>query len=108
MDKDTEENTKERILVQVDQELEDLVPGYLENRQKDIVSMGEALDHRDYETIRVLGHRMKGSGGGYGFDAISEVGLALQEAASNRNDSDIRKWVRTLAVYLERVEVTYG
>ena len=41
----------EKIIVQVDSDLEDLIPGYLENRNKDIESITEALRQNDFETI---------------------------------------------------------
>ena len=58
----------------MDEDLGDLIPGYLENRKKDVVEILNCLNRRDYETIRSLGHKMKGSGGGYGFDTITEIG----------------------------------
>ena len=48
-----------------DNDLADLIPGFLENRHKD-VAIQEAIEQGNYETIRVLGHTMKGAGGGYG------------------------------------------
>jgi hypothetical protein len=48
---------------------------------------------------------MKGAGGGYGFDAITEIGAALEEAAKQRNGAEIRDRVNELARYLDRVEV---
>lgn len=97
----------ERIIVHVDADLEDLIPGFLENRRKDIASMREALGRGDYQTIQILGHSMKGSGGGYGFSRISEIGHSLDQAATERDSDGIRKWVSELATYLERVEVVY-
>ena len=97
----------EKIVVHVDAELEDLIPGFLENRQEDIRSIEEALEKGDYETIRTLGHSMKGSGGGYGFDAITDIGKSLEDAAKEKNTGEIRKRVGELLHYLERVEVVY-
>ena len=50
----------EKISVRVDPELQALIPNYLENRQKDIQTMRQALERGDYETIRVQGHSMRG------------------------------------------------
>ena len=99
--------TGEKIVVQVDPELEELIPGYLENRHRDVQSISETLARGDYETIRVLAHSMKGSGGGYGFDAITDIGQSMEQAAKDRNEEEIRKWVDELLSYLDRVEVVY-
>jgi len=96
-----------KIVVTADRDLEDIIPGYLANRQKDIADMSAALDGGDFETIRVLGHRMKGSGGGYGFDQITEIGASLEQAAKGGDGDTIRARVAELVDYLARVEVTY-
>ena len=61
----------------------------------------------DYECIRLLGHRMKGVGGGYGFDAISDIGRSLERAVTEESPSIIRGLVVELSVYLNRVQVVF-
>lgn len=100
-------NSSEKIIVYVDEDIEDLVPGFLQNRQSDIDTMNCALTEDDFDTVRVLGHSMKGSGGGYGFDGITDIGMCLEEAAKEENAEAVRKWITELAEYLERVEVRY-
>jgi hypothetical protein len=55
----------ERIVVRADPDIADLIPGFLENRRRDVDKMREALTQGEYETIRVLGHSMKGAAGGH-------------------------------------------
>lgn len=50
---------------------------------------------------------MKGTGGSYGFDAISEIGEAIENAALEGNQQTIRTEVQRLSDYLERVVVVY-
>ena len=95
----------EKIIVHVDPDLEDLIPGYLENRKKDIESITEALKKDDFETIRILGHSMKGSGGGYGFDAITDIGDFLEQASKNKDSIEIQKQANELSTYLKQVEI---
>lgn len=98
---------EEKIIVHVDAELKDLIPGFLNNRRKDIRILETAIEKDDYETIRKLGHSMKGSGGGYGFNTITDIGRSLENAAKEKNDEEIRKWVGKLLNYLQSVEVVY-
>ena len=102
-----DESKAEKILVQADPDVADLIPGFLDNRRKDITTMLEALERGDFETVRVLGHSMKGAGGGYGFDGITEIGRALEQAAKSKNSEEIRKQVGDLSGYLDRVEMVY-
>jgi HPt (histidine-containing phosphotransfer) domain-containing protein len=96
-----------RIIVHIDPEIADLIPGFLENRKKDTESIGEALAQGDFETIRILGHSMKGAGGSYGFDAITDIGKSLEQDALAKNSEEIKRSVQELSAYLDRVEVTY-
>jgi hypothetical protein len=47
---------------------------------------------------------MRGSGGAYGFQAITDIGAALQQAAESADTDASRKWVDELSNYLDRVE----
>ncbi len=96
-----------KFIVYVDAEIEDLVPGFLENRHKELGMLQEALAKDDYETIRLLGHAIKGVGGGYGFDVITKTGAFLEDAASEKKAGEIRMAIRNLLYYLENVEVLY-
>jgi hypothetical protein len=100
-----EEQLPGTITVHVDPELADLIPGYLANRKRDMTVLGDSLDQKDYEAIRILGHSMKGSGGGYGFDAITDIGAMLEKAAQEGRDETIRREIARLADYLQRVVV---
>ena len=63
-----------------------------------------ALAQSDFGTVQHLGHCMNGSGASFGFQAITDIGAALQEAGENANTDASRKWVGELSNYLDRVE----
>ena len=96
-----------RIKVVVDIGIEDLIPGYLVNRQEDIESILGSLVKEDYEAVQILGHSMKGSGGGYGFDGISDIGQTLELAAKEKDAGTIKRTVSELANYLEQVDIVF-
>ena len=50
---------------------------------------------------------MRGDGGGYGFDAISMMGAALEQAAAREDLSAIRRHIAELIDFLARVTVVY-
>ncbi len=96
-----------KFIVYVDAEIEDLVPGFFENRHKELGLLQEALAKDDYEAIRFLGHTMKGVGRGYGFEIITKTGAFLEDAANEKRANEIRMEIRKLSYYLENVEVHY-
>jgi len=77
------------------------------NRHSDLVIMRDAVTKADYETVRSLAHSLKGAGGGYGFDALSEIAAAIEQAAKAKNSGQIRAWLTDLADYLNKVEIVY-
>ena len=95
------------ITVYIDQALEEIVPGFLENRRRDVQTLETALRESNLEQIKTIGHRMKGDGGGYGFDAISVIGAALEQAAPREDRSAIRRHIAELIDFLARVTVVY-
>ena len=46
---------------------------------------------------------MRGSGGAYGFQAITDIGAALEEAAESADNDVSRKWVNELSLYLDGI-----
>lgn len=101
------QQTNEKIRVRADRDLDDLIPGFLENRRRDIEAIRNHLISGDYYTIERLGHAMKGSGGGYGFDEISRIGMLIERFAKDNNNAGIIRNLNALAEYLERVELIY-
>jgi HPt (histidine-containing phosphotransfer) domain-containing protein len=91
----------------VDSSLEDIVPGYLDNRRKDVGALRQSLERGDFAAIRVLGHNMKGSGGGYGFAALTELGAALEKAALAGDAETVRRRIAELSAYLDSLRIKY-
>jgi CheY-like chemotaxis protein len=97
-------NSRPAVGVQRAEFGKDLAPWYLDRRREDLVALSTALVETDYEAVRVMGHNMKGSGRGYGFDPISAIGASLEAAAVKRSDSLIESEISALDDYLKSVE----
>lgn len=104
---DSETQQAERIVVRVDSEFKDLIPGFIDDRQAEITSLRQAFERNDYETVRKLGHDMKGTGGVCGFDAVTVMGGSLEKAAKDMEPDVIMKTLDLLSCNLELVEVVY-
>lgn len=97
----------DKIKVEVDSDLEDLIPTYLSNLDKNLQKIVDAITGGDFEQCRVLGHNMKGSGGGYGFHDLSRYGKQIEDAAKQNNADEIQKTLDQIRDYLTRIEITY-
>ena len=96
---------QDTIKIRPNPRIADLVPVFLQNRRLEVTSLLNALDKGDFATVEALGHGMKGAGGSWGFDAITDIGAALERAASVRDLDISRQCVGELSRYLDRVEV---
>jgi CheY-like chemotaxis protein len=94
-----------RIVVRVDAEIEDLIPHYLENRRKEVCLLQDGLNRGDYQFLRSAGHTMKGTGGGYGFEVISDIGRELEKAGTEEDAEAVGRCIDRLADYLKKVDV---
>ena len=100
-------NKSRRFTVSIDPDLEELIPGFLENRRKDAATLAHAAKAGDEKTVRLLGHRMKDDGGGYGFQEISQIGEALEQAATRQDWKVIVEKTEALTAFLAQVDVVY-
>jgi HPt (histidine-containing phosphotransfer) domain-containing protein len=91
----------------VPSDVRELVPLFLQNRHKELHSLTEAIDAADFKMVHLIGHRMKGSGKAYGFDAISELGLQLEERAKVSDKAELLRLLAKYRQYLANVTVKY-
>jgi CheY-like chemotaxis protein/HPt (histidine-containing phosphotransfer) domain-containing protein len=82
------------------------IPAYLQSCRANGLAMTAALDRVDFAALRSLGHQMNGSGGMFGFQAITDIGAAIEQAAERDDKDASRRWVGELSTYLDRAEAT--
>ena len=82
-----------------------LVGQYLDNRQEDVGKLTEALETADFDTIRITGHNLFGSGAAYGLDGISVLGRELEAAASAEDGAKIKRHIKELVSFLENLQI---
>ncbi|MGZ3233887.1 MAG: Hpt domain-containing protein, partial [Croceibacterium sp.] len=87
------------------QRLAERIPAYLDNCRRNVVVMQEALDRNDFEAVTILGHNLRGSGGGFGFQAITDLGTSLEKASEDTDQDGARRLLGELSSYLDHVEI---
>ncbi len=91
----------------VDRTLEALIPRFLERRRADTTTIEALVAEGDFETIQSMGHSIKGSGGGYGFDPITVYGSEIELAAKEADGPAVIVAARAMRAYIEIVEVVF-
>ena len=95
------------IIVEVDADLEDLVPAFMQRRHQEVGTLRAALVANDFDAIRITGHSLKGTGGGYGFHQLSTIGGAIETAALAADTSAIASSIEEMEDFLARVKIVY-
>jgi histidine phosphotransfer protein HptB len=84
----------------IDPQIMELVPGYLINREKEMSVLRNSLESNDFETIEMIGHRLKGNGPSYGFIKIGELGKDLEKAAREQNNESLKELIDELGFFI--------
>lgn len=98
-------HTKGKICVTPPEGIEEFVPNYLASVRRDMAAILAGIEAKDCKIAGLLGHQFKGTGQGYGFPEITRTGAAVELAAHEANESEIRRQILALASYLDRVEI---
>ncbi len=105
---DADWKTMQRVTVEVEPDLIELIPAFLTRKNADLQTLKDSLQSGDLTTIGALGHRIKGEGGSFGFDAMSEIGAALEAAGKKGDGESARQLIADLGEYLDKIDVVEG
>jgi len=91
-------------VVGIDPDIQDLVPRFLEDQKTNVSLILELAASGNFDSARRIGHNMKGTGKGYGFDVISGLGYAIEQAAARSAAAEVEKLANELSRYLASVQ----
>lgn len=95
------------IPVVIDADLQDLIPGFMKRRREDVDKLVAAVERQDFKSVRLIGHSLKGNGGGYGFHDLSTIGAAIESAANGEDLDSARAAIEQFVDYLDRVRISF-
>lgn len=97
----------EKIYLNLDKKLRKIIPGFLENRQKDLADLQNAKERKDFSKIELIGHQLMGSAGSYGFSTLSKLGKDLEVAAQQKSMDDTNLIISKIEDHLNLLEIDY-
>lgn len=70
-----------------------------------VARMADLLDQENLEELRALAHQMKGTGGFYGFDALTDAAALIEQQATGATDvGAVAAEVKLLIDLIRRVD----
>lgn len=92
-------------VVDVDPDLKDSVPAFLESRRVAFDDMDKALASGAAADLRRLGHRLAGSFGLYGFRWASEQARRIERSAEGNDRERLAALIAALRQHVDTVEI---
>jgi HPt (histidine-containing phosphotransfer) domain-containing protein len=97
----------EHIVVEVNPDFQELIPGFLTNRTRELAELQDALERGDFAHIHGIGHRLRGVAGSYGFSVLTPLAVGFERAGRNESEDECRRVIEEYAQILPRLRVTY-
>jgi HPt (histidine-containing phosphotransfer) domain-containing protein len=101
------------VVTMVDYELNELRREFLGEAREKVAEMQSALESdrgsATLERLAYLAHQLKGSGGSYGYQRISDDAASLEKAIEEgRIDGELATYVTSLATEIDRAVAELG
>ena len=74
---------------------------YINHTSKELVSIMDNLETNSFDSLRTFGHNIKGSGGMYGFNEVTEIGAVIEAAAKDEDMALIKSNLKDLDLCLK-------
>ena len=89
-----------------DPEMRELLEMFGAGIDDTVVTLQRAIASGDLETLKRVGHQLKGAGGGYGYPLVTEAGAKLEQvvAAAEAFTPDVQTAAELLATVCQRVQ----
>ncbi len=96
------------IVVNIDPKLAELVPRFLARCRDNAGELRGAVEARNLELARRIGHSLFGTGTSYGFNELGQVGQEIERAARAGDIAGLEGLPERLENYLARVRPVFG
>ena len=84
-----------------DDEWAEMQEMYINHTTKELVSIMEDIETKSFDSLRTFGHNIKGSGGMYGFNEVTEIGAVIEAAAKDEDMALIKSNLKNLDLFLK-------
>lgn len=89
----------------VDHELNELRREFLDEARGKVDEMQAALrERKSLERLSYLAHQLKGSGGSYGYQRISDDAAAIEKAIEGGADGELDRYVTSLRTEIDKAK----
>ena len=99
--------TQAKKKIDIDQDIQDLIPQFMENRKLDFIALDKLLIQNDYDQIARLAHKIKGTAGGYGFAELSNYASEIEDYAKHQDRASLLDVAVKMKDHFNNIEVQF-
>lgn len=96
-----------KTTIDIDVDLQDLIPNFIENRKKDLEALQSLVAQNKLTEIAQLAHKIKGAAAGYGFAQLSDFASQMEIAAKNNNSAPLRPLLEQMKTHFSNIDIHY-
>ena len=93
--------------IKISKDLSELIPGYLHNRDKDILFLRNYFFQKRYSESKDLIHALKGVLGSYGFNEAYNLSVQIEKGLLDKNYSLAADKLKALDEHMKNIEIEY-
>lgn len=94
-------------VVEISSDLKELVPGYVDRLKGNLEQAAQFMAAGNLGDVQRFGHNLKGSGAGYGFQQLTELGAKLETAAVGKNVPEMNSLIAEIKTYINSVTIQF-
>jgi HPt (histidine-containing phosphotransfer) domain-containing protein len=88
-----------------DPDFEELLEMFVEAIPEKKTILSDSYESAEYDEIKRQAHQLKGAGGGYGFDGLTDLAAELEPACKANDIDRVGQTLDTLLGYMDRIAV---
>ncbi len=85
---------------EISEDFIDYIPSYIDNRCKDYESLKKYLEHKNFEEIRKICHKVLGTAESYGLKKLADIMFEIQSAARKEDLESTKQVTYEMYIYL--------
>ena len=81
---------------------------YIERRKKDIESLKAALEIRNYEEFKRIGHQLKGNAASFGYAELEKIAIQMEQAGDKRDHLETSRQLEAFEQWFSKESTASG
>ena len=93
--------------MEIDNEIAEIIPVFVENLGKDINLLRAVMSVEDAEETSRTAHKLKSACGSFGFTGLYEIAFSIEKSAHKRDWKAVHKYFKDFNLYFINLDIVF-